>query len=536
MRDNHFGVPAAREAMWRALTLKKIDTSGGLVDLAAPSESPTTQSLHDLRFEYWATTFRSLGDVLHLLQDMAQPQHTRNDRHAGMGCALGACLAGHASYYEKYVDARATGSSGFRLRERFRNAPTDPDAIETVIANDLVFGGYPSVYFARYTDFFATAVGAASANGGGLANYSNQGFFTAGTNLDSAGGGYDSPPWAAGGLQEQIIPDGSVTNAAGRSVAGALKLKLGGVQDHQKPSESAALVKLSSVGAFDQFLNPQGKKQYTLNHYNYDDQARLLIPRAVAYSAGLLDYFFRGALDISLPSAGVYAVVDHVQQGCTATCGFRSVKLKLKNSTLNETLSNGFFVSVVKFFRNNRYAPDLSGEPGGPSFTGFDARSPWEEIDVSDKLDIATLPGGRLGPNGEAEVRFNFANPIPINATDIYLQVVFRGQLGNESDAVVVTTKNISEPNYIAVVNDLDYRYDPATDTFQATDPKDDATSGNQHRHQAGGCLDSHSNSCPAQRARICAIGVLDRPGRGWNRETGDRLQLRGRERTVVIQ
>jgi hypothetical protein len=46
---------------------------------------------------------------------------------------------------------------------------------------------------------------------------------------------------------------------------------------------------------------------------------------------------------------------------------------------------------------------------------------------------------------------------------------VFRGQLGNEADAVVVTTKNISEPNYIAFVNDTDYRYDSATDTFQAS-------------------------------------------------------------------
>ena len=91
---------------------------------------------------------------------------------------------------------------------------------------------------------------------------------------------------------------------------------------------------------------------------------------------------------------------------------------------------------------------------------------------MSEKLDVATLPGGSLGPNSEAEIRFNFASPIPINATDIYLQVVFRGQLGNETDAVVVATKNVSEPNYIAVVNDLDYRYDPVTDTFQTTDPK----------------------------------------------------------------
>jgi hypothetical protein len=472
LRDNHFGIPFAREAMWRALTLKRTDVSGALVDLVAPPDVPTAAALWALRQEYWATTFRALGDALHLLQDMAQPQHTRNDRHAGMGCVMGRCLAGHASYYEKYVDAQATGAPRFRLRERFRNAPTDPDAIETLLVSNLVLDGYPNVQFTHYTDFFATVVGPNSINGAGLANYSNQGFFTAGTNLDSAGAGYDSPPWTAGSLIDQTIPDGSVTNAAGRPVAGALKLKLGPVQDHLNPAESTALVKLSSVGAFDQFLHQSGRNQYSLNHYNYDDQASLLIPRAVAYSAGLLNYFFRGVLDIGLPSGGAYAVIDHTQQGCRTVCGFRAVQLKLKNLTPNETLSKGFFVAVAKFFRNNSYASDLSGEPGAPGFTGFGARSSWEEIVVSEKLDIATLPGGSLGPNSAAEIQFNFASPIPINATDIYLQVVFRGQLGNETDAVVVATKNISEPNYVAVVNDLDYRYDPSTDTFQTTDPK----------------------------------------------------------------
>ncbi len=33
------------------------------------------------RHAYRATTFRALGDVLHLVQDMGQPQHTRNAAH-----------------------------------------------------------------------------------------------------------------------------------------------------------------------------------------------------------------------------------------------------------------------------------------------------------------------------------------------------------------------------------------------------------------------------------------------------------------------
>ena len=62
-RWNHFTVFDAREAMYRALTGQSVD---GL-PVAATKE---------VRNKYWATTFRALGDVVHLLQDMAQPQHT----------------------------------------------------------------------------------------------------------------------------------------------------------------------------------------------------------------------------------------------------------------------------------------------------------------------------------------------------------------------------------------------------------------------------------------------------------------------------
>ena len=48
------------------------------------------------RDRYWATTFRALGDIVHHLQDMAQPQHTRNDAHAGVGIADETQLRGTA--------------------------------------------------------------------------------------------------------------------------------------------------------------------------------------------------------------------------------------------------------------------------------------------------------------------------------------------------------------------------------------------------------------------------------------------------------
>jgi hypothetical protein len=72
-RRNHFTVMDAKEALWRATT----GYNGAMTTKVAPFAKD--------RLAYWATTFRSLGDVVHVLQDMAQPQHTRNEGHPGGG-------------------------------------------------------------------------------------------------------------------------------------------------------------------------------------------------------------------------------------------------------------------------------------------------------------------------------------------------------------------------------------------------------------------------------------------------------------------
>jgi hypothetical protein len=83
-RKNYYNLPSAREAMWRALTLKSWD-NGVLGDDVEPSNW-TPPNKEALRNAYWATMFRSVGDVVHIVQDMGQPQHTRNDAHGGLAC------------------------------------------------------------------------------------------------------------------------------------------------------------------------------------------------------------------------------------------------------------------------------------------------------------------------------------------------------------------------------------------------------------------------------------------------------------------
>jgi hypothetical protein len=106
-RENRYNTLSAREAMWRALTLKKL-SNGSLSDLPVTGSSGSIAALRESeRKAYWATMFRALGDMVHLVQDMGQPQHTRNDAHSGLGCVPGTdvCAGGHASFVENYLRA-----------------------------------------------------------------------------------------------------------------------------------------------------------------------------------------------------------------------------------------------------------------------------------------------------------------------------------------------------------------------------------------------------------------------------------------------
>ena len=493
---NHFNALRAREAMWRALTLKT-SPAQGVADLPfmPSSDMPTKEAL---RMAYWATTFRALGDIVHLLQDMAQPQHTRNDPHSGLFCGgTGSCTGGHASFYERYVDSSVVGNTSFTLRERTTWEYLDhtsggiQDKPVPTVPGTLAYGGYPVPRFADYRSYFVTATGSASVAGKGLANYSNQGFYSAGTNISdprTIGSGYPEPSPTGIGLGETTLPDGTVTNTGGKEVGGSLRLKLGSVVDTLNPNYTEGAIRLASYGLFDQFLKPIGKSQYTLNHYNYDDQMRLLIPRAVAYTAGLLDFFFRGRMEIGLADEGVYGIVDHAQlisQGPTDPLGgfkgFKQIRLRLSNSTptivttsdgtrVPQTMTGGVLVAVLKFHRNACYSDRLDGEITDPQQLSL-CRTPDEEIVVSDPVKVpeqGAIPMADANP-GSAEFSFRFANALPINAWDVVLQVVYRGQLGGESDAVVVATRDISEPTFITAFNDTDKIliggscYDPVT-------------------------------------------------------------------------
>jgi hypothetical protein len=293
-------------------------------------------------------------------------------------------------------------------------------------------------------------------DGTGLAEYSNQNFFTPKNNFGNTN--YNLPPNSLGAYSTS-----TETSADGFTFT---YLVYNGRR-------------VTRQGAFNAFLPAGYLGTYTLDRSIFDDMAGDLLPRAVAHSAGLLDFFYRGKLQISLPDEGVYGIVDHatsvVANGDLPTnnSGFNKIKLKLSAPQTGyddqmQQFGGGTVVAVLKFRRslcsNNNAAGnfDLSGMQGLETQISFDppafkyntCRSADEQILVSDPAN----GGASVTPTTTAQaLTFNFQKALPINATDVRLQIVFRGQLGPESDAVVVATQDIAEPSFFSYMNASDY-------------------------------------------------------------------------------
>jgi hypothetical protein len=204
-------------------------------------------------------------------------------------------------------------------------------------------------------------------------------------------------------------------------------------------------------------------RAFTINEYNYSGARGFLIERAANYGAGLLNHFFRGRIEISLPQQGVYSALDH---SVPLSAGFKKIKLKLRNATPDirsptgaevQSMRSGKLRAVVRYYTNPCYESDLSGELNDSlvPYSGCSVAtylSGPAGISVSVPIDMPEVP------TNDTEYEFDFsASPVPINVRDVLLQVVFEGTLGSELNAVAVGSRNISEPTYLTIFNNSDY-------------------------------------------------------------------------------
>ncbi|ABK18039.1 hypothetical protein [Syntrophobacter fumaroxidans] len=366
----------------------------------------------------WALMFTSLGRLMHLVADLAVPAHVRDDAHP------------RPEAYEtwaKYQDVKGLLN--------FESLSVSTDIFSHAVQNGMI-----PITALWDQDFYDGTNPSEDIHG--LAEYTNAYFFSSDTIFETSeyphpnieDTNYFSLDWK--NPETVVREDGNVDR----------KVYLRNIR-------AAVPHRLAVAGYFTEDCSagtPCWQYPFVLDGEVYKDYASKLLPRAVGYSAALLNYFFRGQLEITAPPEFVYSIID----GLDAAQGFRFIKARVRNATAGEEATNdagqpGQLVAVAQYRLRTNYQADLSADP--PT---MDSRDEYYSYSVSAPLQVESLTSASPG----LECTFDFtANPIPPGITDLYLKVVYKGKLGAEQDAVAVGMKDLCEPQHLSYWNSTDY-------------------------------------------------------------------------------
>lgn len=248
------------------------------------------------RTSNFAETFRGLGQLMHLVQDMSVPEHVRNSFHAFGG-------------YEGWVLNDAQYGLNQEFKAIYNTALASPIFFDFAALNQASpFGDETRIPIARLFDSRQYNNGTVPvilnpsitmnpntnntriANVG-LSEYTSANFVSP-TTIFTAGFPY--PSLASSGTTSTIFIDDKFN--PGHQVKRTYYLKNGDGDSGYLLAIKTLLVGVNSI------VNPNEPilKELAPMDYNvYKGYAAKLLPRAVGYSAGLLRYFFRGDIDIA---------------------------------------------------------------------------------------------------------------------------------------------------------------------------------------------------------------------------------------------
>jgi len=338
-----------------------------------------TSSTKDEREQNFAFTFRALGQVMHLLSDSSVPAHVRNDIHVfpltipGIGMEVGKQT--YESWARKKFSALDYTAKKVDL-SIFNQAVTNSSApvpISALWDQNKYTGTNPSVTWTTNPSISAF----------GLAEYTNANFFSEDTIFND----YPHPKKenTTARLVEQTAKDGK-------------KDKVWYIQGYTSE-------RLAAYSYLNKWLLPD-KWEYNLDGYVYEDYASQLIPRAVGYSAGLLNYFFRGDIDM---------VPD-------------------------DTTGSGYVIV-------NNTDEDMSGI--------FEL---WYDNDSDQRIRIDgwSLSIGKKNSGNNKGMNITFTEPTNAKEDRKYM-LVFRGKLGNEEDAFAGRIVELKGGEYLFLVSAYDH-------------------------------------------------------------------------------
>lgn len=351
--------------------------------LVAPDENS--------RNEYFSKCLRALGQVLHLLQDASVPAHVRNDFSQGHTDVFPTIKSMPWEWIGNWLEHYVKDEKDAEWFDQSVGGKLNKVSLTNFWDTDNWDGNVPI-----NDDAYL-----------GLAEFANQNFVSEYTIFKN----YTFPHESSTNIElfaQGLLEPETVTDESGdtNDVYYFKKITHGKKIDH---------FLIPSYFTEDMFGVTGGvERTYHLDEKCLKDYAALLIPRAIGYSASLMDYFFRGKLEVSsLPfftNNKLYAI-----------------RLKIKNVTITEEVMRDGQFSVVF-----RYTPD-SGNPDGSD----------DVFIQSNSVDYGEL---EYGDAGETELYFYLPpdENIPMERYEsVKCTIVFKGVLGNpdgttnEVDAVI---------------------------------------------------------------------------------------------------
>lgn len=356
-----------------------------------------TQPSQVIRDENEQKLFLALGHAVHHLQDMAQPAHVRNDMHCDAEMDRKTRCVGYLAHDPS-------------MYER------DSDMVYTV----LPLTGYADLdlnTFRKARDFWKTGD---QWQGVGMAEFANWNFVSQDTNFVYV---YNPVfPTDQLKLYPSLFYDNPVPEPLGTGIEipGETGEVLGTqwfignqVTDRYRPEQSDFNVQASTLSIFHNDLQEYELLQHPentleLNTKTFAAARPFLIPRAVAYSAGLVNYFFRGQMRVK--SARVYDI------GSTAT---ESVGIAIVNATSDHTPGNAPFT-----FSEGRFTLHYETIQGTRRYATPHDR---EEVELS-QTNI-------LRDQGEKHLTFQLLTDLWDRSKPMTL--IFKGKIGEESGIAV---------------------------------------------------------------------------------------------------
>ena len=346
------------------------------------------------RDDYFVKAFRAVGQVLHLLEDMAVPAHVRNDfqSHLNFNGIKENDPMNPISWFGNPFEYYVKLNPGIIAAA----TPAAPKFINPML-----------------TDFWDTnQTGTIT----GLAEFTNANYFSdqtiPGNNIDLSDPYYPVHifplPQLVNGTYDcvDMLPEAdNLTRYVSRTPC--LVPYERGKADH-----FVAYSFLTSEAERKALTANQKLRKYVLDdnvHYTYATEPNGLLSKAVGYSAALLDYLFRGKLEASFST---------LNPSTSST-----MRLMLNNATPDAEMTGGKLALVLRY---HHYTD-----------TGTTLTPPAQTTDFSYmviELPTQTVPSGTA-----TEFAFTLSQPLPLWTKDLAAQVVYQGTLGNESNAVAVS-------------------------------------------------------------------------------------------------